>query len=195
MFLRLQSVLFVLITLLLVGSGCGTTPRTMQEIALDDMYPYLSPAQYDSLGFITSQEGIQRFIEDFWQEVDSHSGLPPGSSKAEYVARLQYANDHFPDRRGYGRSDRKRIYMLYGPPKSITRSEFTYTHLGPLSTINAVEIWLYMEPQHVYSFPSAADDTYPSEMRFIFADLTGQGNYTLLFSGSDISDIDGRLFK
>jgi|WetSurMetagenome_2_1015567.scaffolds.fasta_scaffold59814_4 GWxTD domain-containing protein len=183
-------------TLLVAGlpQGCATSAKSFKETTLDDLYPILSGQQYDSLKSIERDDDIRDFVEVFWHQVDSVSGVSEGASRVEFASRLVFANEHFPDRRGYGRSDRKRIYLLYGPPKTVTRKDFIDVKLDPFTTVKAVEVWHYLEPQHVYSFPSVAEQFSRSELKFVFGDLTGQGNYKLLFSGDEQSDIDSRLF-
>jgi GWxTD domain-containing protein len=194
--LRHELVLSGLLALLpaCILGGCATSAKSFKETTLDDLYPILSSQQYDTLKSVDSDDDIREFVDLFWHQIDSLSSVPEGSSRVEFASRLAYANEHFPDRRGYGRSDRKRIYLLYGPPKSISRKNFIDVKLDPFTTVKAVEVWHYLEPQHAYSFPSIADQFSRSELKFVFGDLTGQGNYSLIFSGDEQSDIDSRLF-
>jgi GWxTD domain-containing protein len=184
-----------LFTLLFILVGCGTFPKTYRESTLDDLYPILNGGQYDSLKSLGSDEEIKQFLERFWQECDSVSSLEGGSLRAEYLQRLEYANAHFPDRPGWGRSDRKRIYLQYGPPVSVERRAFTDASLGTFSTLKSIEIWLYFGPGKNQSFPSEADGIFPGQTKFIFGDLTGSGFYSLLYSSEDRMDIDGRLLN
>jgi hypothetical protein len=85
--------------------------------------------------------------------------------------------------------------LIYGPPCFIERYEYTDIHLGSLSTIKSMEIWTYSTPGKNNSLPSYGDDIYPREKKFIFADLTGCGIYTILYSSEDGTDIDVRMFK
>jgi len=176
-------------------SGCSGTPKTVKETSLDDMYPVLTEDEYDALSSIESDEEINQFLDYFWWQKDSIAGSMGNELRNEYLQRLEYANDHFPDRRGWGRSDRKRIYLVYGPPRTIDRYEFTGIKLGRLSTIKSLEIWSYFVPGKNTSLPSAADYVEKGEMRFVFGDLTGSGFYQILFSSEDGEDIDVRMFK
>jgi len=179
---------------LLTFLGCSIAPKTFRESTLDDMYPVLSSAQYDSLKSLSTEPQINAFVESIWHQMDVSSGAAEGTWKAEYLRRLDYARLHYPDRPGYGRSDRKRIYLMMGPPASISRGEFTDIPLTQFTTIKAFEIWEYLEPRHEASFPTLVDDAFAFEQRFIFADLNGQGNYVLVYSGNDHTDIDPRLY-
>ena len=173
-------------------SGCMGVPKSVREITLDDMYPILTTRQYDTLKSRASDKDMNQFLDRYWQIRDSTSGLREGGSRAEYLRRLQYANARFPDRRGWGRSDRKRIHLVYGPPKSVERYEYSDIRLGSFSIIKSLEIWLYGEPAKNRSFPSFSDAIYPGEKRFIFGDLAGSGVYTLLYSSEDGAATDSR---
>ncbi len=83
--------------------GCAIPPKTLKETTLDDMYPILSESQIDTVKSLTGDEQIARFLEHFWQEVDTLSGFRGKLIKAEYLKRLEYANTHFPDHWGWGR--------------------------------------------------------------------------------------------
>jgi GWxTD domain-containing protein len=186
--------LFFISAFLSVLVGCGTFPKTYRESTLDDFYPILNGEQYDSLKSLASDDAIKQYLESFWQESESVSGREGGTRRAEYEQRLEYANAHFPDRPGWGRSDRKRIYLQYGPPVTVERRPYTDASLGTFSTLKSIEIWLYFEPGKNRSFPSEGDGIFPGQMKFIFGDLTGSGIYSLLYSSEDKMDIDGRLF-
>lgn len=185
------------ITLLisLILTGCAVGPKTYKDITLDNMYPILSAEQYDTLKSLVSEKDVNNFLDNFWQEVDSTSGFAAGEFKSQYLERLTYANEHFPDRFGWGRSDRKKIYLLHGAPSYIEREECTNIHLDKFSTIKSLEIWLYMSPGENKSLPTRADNIYMLQKKFIFGDETGTGNYVLLYSSEDTGDIDVRMFE
>ncbi len=175
--------------------GCATIADTYGTTQFDDVALVLSQSQLAAFTSLANKAEADRYIENFWRLQDSSYHLQPGASKAEFGRRLAYANEHFPDRRGWGRSDRKRIYLQYGPPQSVERGEFTDVHLGPFSTVKAVEIWLYFSPATNKSSPSAADNIYPGMKKFIFGDLTGFGIFKLLYSSEDAGQIDSRWFR
>ena len=187
--------LIIFVTLAII-SGCSFGPKTFKETTLDDMYPILTEEQYQALKSQNSDEEVNKFLDVCWSEIDSTSDAGKGELKAEYLKRLEYANEHYPDRRGWGRSDRKRIYLVYGPPSSIDREESTNIQLGTYSTIKSLEIWLYMTPGKNNSLPSRGDGVYnKGEKKFIFGDETGNGNFRLLYSSEDNGDIDLRMFN
>lgn len=181
-------IIFMIITL----SGCVSVQNEFKEKTLNDMYPILSDEQYQTMKSLNSDEEINKFIDEYWQSIDSTSNL--NEEKAEYQQRLEYANEHFPDRKGWGRSDRKRIYLIYGPPTYIERYDYTEIRLGRYSTIKAMEVWLYMTPGKNNSFPSRINNTTYGERKFIFGDVNGVGIYKILYSSEENGDIDTRMF-
>jgi len=174
--------------------GCAIPPKTLKETILDDMYPLFSENQLDAFKSLNSDEQINKYLGDFWQEVDTLSRFRGNLIKAEYFKRLEYANAHFPDHRGWGRSDRKRIYLIYGPPESIERNVITGIQLRG-STVKSIETWLYWTPAKITSLQSYGDNIHPGVKKFIFGDIEGSGIYTILYSSEDISDIDVRFYN
>ncbi|MDP3683291.1 MAG: GWxTD domain-containing protein, partial [Ignavibacteria bacterium] len=167
----------VIIFMVITFSGCVTVPKSYKETILDDMSPILSDDQYQTMKSLNSDVEINKFINKYWQSIDSTSNV--NEYKAEYLQRLEYANVHFPDRVGWGRSDRKRIYLIYGPPTYIERYDYTEIRLGRYSTIKAMEVWLYMTPGKNNSFPSRINNTTYGERKFIFGDVNGVGIYKI----------------
>ncbi|MDP1994519.1 MAG: GWxTD domain-containing protein [Ignavibacteria bacterium] len=182
-------IIFVVITL----SGCVSVQNEFKEKTLNDMYPILSDEQYQTMKSLNSNEELTNYVDEYWQSIDSTSNV--NEYKAEYLQRLEYANEHFPDRKGWGRSDRKRIYLIYGPPSYIERYDYTEIRLGRYSTIKAMEVWLYMTPGKNNSFPARVDNSYKGERKFIFADVNGVGIYKILYSSEDNRDIDPWMFR
>jgi GWxTD domain-containing protein len=172
-------------------SGCAIAPKSYKEKTLDDLYPILTEEEYQTFKSLESKNKMNIFLEEFWRNVDSTSDN--SEFKNEYLQRLEYANKHFPDQRGWGRSDRKRIYLIHGPPSYVDKRELTNIQIETFSTIKAIEIWYYMKPGSNNSLPSSGDDLHKGEQKFIFADMTGNGIYQILYSSEESADIDVRL--
>ncbi|MEJ2052510.1 MAG: GWxTD domain-containing protein [Calditrichaceae bacterium] len=176
--------LSIVVLIMLITIGCSSIPKTLKEKTLDDMYLILSEKQYKKLDSLNNEDDINKFLDDFWKNLELEFGNNGIELRKEYLRRLSYANKHYPDRMGWGRSDRKRIYLIYGPPAYIDRSLFTNIPIGDLSIINELEIWEYMKP-----------GKYDSEMKFIFADFDGVGIYKIIYSSEDYGDTDMRVLN
>ncbi len=76
-----------------------------------------------------------QFIEQFWLRRDPTPDTPKNEFKEEHYRRIAYANLHFPTATGTAgwKTDRGRIYILYGPPDEID-DHSTSDHLAPGQT-------------------------------------------------------------
>jgi GWxTD domain-containing protein len=59
------------------------------------------------------------FIEGFWQRRDPTPDTAENEYKEEHYRRIAYANEHYAAGMPGWRTDRGRIYIMYGPPTSI----------------------------------------------------------------------------
>jgi GWxTD domain-containing protein len=59
------------------------------------------------------------FIEKFWERRNPHPGSPQNEFKEEYYRRIAYANEHYASRIPGWKTDRGRIYIMYGPPDEV----------------------------------------------------------------------------
>ncbi len=64
---------------------------------------------------LTTDEERDRFIEDFWRRRDPNADRS-GGFREEFFRRVAYANENFYAGMPGWRTDRGRIYILYGPP-------------------------------------------------------------------------------
>lgn len=186
-----QIVSYFLIFVIFIS--CSSIPKTLKEQTLDDMYPILSEDEYNELSSLNSDKELNLYINKFWQRMDSTSDLSPNEFRKEYEKRLKYANLHYPDRRGWGRSERKRVYLIYGPPSYIEKQEFTDIPISKFSKIKALEIWFYMTLGNNNSLPSQGDVVYRGEKKFMFADMVGSGFYKAIYSSEGSEYFDDRL--
>jgi len=76
-------------------------------------------------------EEIKAFLEKFWSKRDPYPETVLNEFKIEYYKRIQYANNYFPSafKKGF-KSDRGRVYILYGQPDEIERYPWTYFGMG-----------------------------------------------------------------
>jgi GWxTD domain-containing protein len=59
------------------------------------------------------------FIEGFWQRRDPTPDTAENEYKEEHYRRIAYANEHYAAGMPGWRTDRGRIYIMYGPPTSV----------------------------------------------------------------------------
>ena len=58
----------------------------------------------------------EAFIEDFWRKRDPDPDTEENEYKEQYYERIAYANEHFASGIPGWKTDRGRIYIMYGPP-------------------------------------------------------------------------------
>ena len=115
--------------------------------------------QYEGLNTI---EGKRKFIYEFWKSRDTNPATALNEAYLDYMNRVQKCNERFSymGREGW-KSDRGRVYLLYGEPSEIER-------FPNQQNTKPYEIWHYNEIQ--------------GGVIFVFADLSGFSRYTLVHS-------------
>ena len=68
---------------------------------------------------LTTNAERDTFIEGFWQRRDPTPDTAENEYKEEHYRRIAYANEHYAAGMPGWRTDRGRIYVMYGPPTSI----------------------------------------------------------------------------
>lgn len=149
----------------------------MEELDLEfDQIKYISSIEevelYEQL---VDAESKKRYLSKFWKQKDPDPSTPINEYKVKYFENLQIVNNNFSTyfKEGW-KTDRGRVLLIYDRPDEIERNP---------STIDSqpYEIWYY------YSLEGGSE--------FIFADLSGNGNYELLHSTfrNEIKDPDWRI--
>lgn len=144
----------------------GSEYATMSEEELDKEFQeatYLAISEEkDRYGALKGIDAKRKFMFDFWRVRDSDPTTTINETKDEYMKRVEYANSYFKaiSRPGY-KTDRGRVYCVYGPPDEIQRhpNEVDY---------RPYEIWNYNNIQ--------------GGVVFIFVDRTGFSDYQLVHS-------------
>ncbi|HDJ23260.1 MAG TPA: GWxTD domain-containing protein [Candidatus Aminicenantes bacterium] len=121
------------------------------------------------------------FIRDFWARRDPDPSTPGNEYRQTYYTRLAIADRAFKVGKPGRKTDRGRIYILFGPPTNvITKSmgDVPYEQRGfvkanPLEsgtiTERATEIWIYDNYPEYFAGP----------LRLVFVDYYGTGDYRL----------------
>ena len=68
---------------------------------------------------LSNDEERDQFIEAFWQRRNPNPDSEENEFKEEHYARIAYANDHFAAGIPGWKTDRGRIYIVYGKPDEI----------------------------------------------------------------------------
>ncbi len=111
---------------------------------------------------LKSDEERQRFIEQFWARRNPDPGSKDNSFKEEHYRRFAYANKRFGNGLPGWKTDRGRIYIMYGPPDEIE------SHPQPEAGAFPHERWFY---RHIEGIGD--------KVTVEFVDKVGTGDYRI----------------
>jgi GWxTD domain-containing protein len=87
---------------------------------LEEEVPYIiSPEERAAFNKLSTDEEREQFIESFWERRNPDPGSSENEFKEEYYRRIAYANEHYSSGVPGWKTDRGRIYIMYGPPDEI----------------------------------------------------------------------------
>lgn len=144
----------------------ATEYATMSEDELDKEFEqsrYVAMRdETERYGELNGVEAKRKALFDFWSSRDEDRSTPLNETKIEYFGRVAYANHQYKTgfRPGW-KTDRGRVYVLYGKPDEIER------HANE-TDVKPYEIWYYNSIQ--------------GGVQFVFGDRTGFSDYILLHS-------------
>jgi GWxTD domain-containing protein len=123
---------------------------------------------------LTTDEERENFIELFWRRRDPDPDTDENEYREEYYERIAYANEHYTSGIPGWKTDRGRVYIMYGKPDELethpsggTYDRPSYEGGGSTSTY-PFEIWFYRY------LPGIG-----SGIEIEFVDPTGSGEYRI----------------
>lgn len=129
---------------------------------------------------LKTDEERDQFIEQFWLRRDPDPDTPENEYREEYQERIQYANEKFASGIPGWKTDRGRIYIMFGKPHEIeshpsggSYNRPTYEGGGSTSTY-PFEIWWYR-----------FIDGIGSDIEIEFVDPSGSGEYRIARSPNE----------
>lgn len=122
----------------------------------EDAVYLITPEEALAFKQLKTDEQREKFIEQFWRNRDPDPKTPENEYRREHYARIAHSNENFSfgDVPGW-RSDRGRIYIMYGKPDEV-------------EPIPSGEKWLYK------TVPGLSGNT-----QIEFVDLNGKGDFRL----------------
>jgi GWxTD domain-containing protein len=87
---------------------------------LNEEVPYIITSE-ERAAFkkLTTDDEREQFIENFWERRNPNPGSLENEFKEEYYRRIAYANEHYASGIPGWRTDRGRIYIMYGPADEV----------------------------------------------------------------------------
>ncbi len=129
---------------------------------------------------LNTNEERENFIEAFWERRNPDPGSAENTYKEDYYERIAYANEHFTSGIPGWKTDRGRIYLIWGPPddKESNPSGGPYerpaSEGGGETTTYPFEDWTY------HYLPGLGEN-----ITIEFVDPTGSGEYHLTMDPSE----------
>ncbi len=85
----------------------------------EDVIYIISSEERDAFKRLSNDEERENFIEQFWLRRDPTPDTVENEYKEEHYERIAYANEHFPAGIPGWKSDRGKMYIMYGKPDEI----------------------------------------------------------------------------
>ena len=85
----------------------------------EDVIYIITPEERNAFLQLQTNEEREQFIEQFWLRRSSNPDLPDNDFKEEHYRRIAYANEHYASGIPGWKTDRGRMYIMWGPPDEI----------------------------------------------------------------------------
>jgi len=85
----------------------------------EDVVYIIAPEERRSFLHLSTNEEREQFIEAFWQRRNPDPDSPENTFKEEHYRRIAYTNEHFASGIPGWKTDRGKIYIMWGPPDEI----------------------------------------------------------------------------
>src|SRR6202165_2003881 len=113
--------------------------RTLKELdsayrqwLTEDVTYIISPEERNAFLQLDTNEEREQFIEQFWLRRSSNPDLPENDFKEEHYRRIAYANEHYACRRAGWKTDRGRMYIMWGPADEVESHPTGGTYERPM---------------------------------------------------------------
>jgi GWxTD domain-containing protein len=85
----------------------------------EDVIYIITPEERSAFVHLQTNEEREQFIEQFWQRRNPDPDSADNTFKEEHYRRIAYTNEHFASGIPGWKTDRGRIYIMWGPPNEI----------------------------------------------------------------------------
>src|SRR5579862_2594768 len=140
----------------------ATEKQVFKELAtpykkwLDEDVNYIiSPTERRAFLQLQTNEEREEFIEQFWQRRNPDPDSTDNPVKEEHYRRIAYANEHFSSGMAGWKTDRGRIYIIWGKPDSLETHTLGESWTRPMdlgggqTQTYAYEDWTYNEMEGI----------------------------------------------
>ena len=132
---------------------------------------------------LTTNDQRDKFVEDFWERRNPNPGSKENAFKEEHYRRIAYTNEHFAAKIPGWKTDRGRMYIMFGPPDQVDRH---YSAAGSEKASSLVvgvgqipydwELWHYRYIEGI-----------GKDVTFKFVDTCACGEYPMALDEDDLN--------
>jgi GWxTD domain-containing protein len=146
----------------------------------EDVVYIISPEERQAFLQLDTNEEREQFIEQFWLRRSSNPDLPDNDFKEEHYRRIAYANEHFASGIPGWKTDRGRMYIMWGPADEVESHPTGGTYDRPIeegggsTTTYPWESWRYRYMEGI-----------GENVIWEFVDPSGSGEYHLTLDPSE----------
>src|SRR5271155_4962916 len=146
----------------------------------EDVIYIISPDERNAFLQLDTNEEREQFIEAFWLRRSSNPDLPDNDFKEEHYRRIAYANEHFASGIPGWKTDRGRMYIMWGPADEVDSHPTGGTYDRPIdegggsTTTYPWETWRYRYMEGI-----------GENIIWEFVDPTSSGEYHLTMDPSE----------
>src|SRR5258708_3157133 len=90
-----------------------------RQLLSEDVTYTISPDERNAFLQLDTNEEREQFIEQFWLRRSSNPDLPENDFKEEHYRRIAYANEHYASGIPGWKTDRGRMYIMWGPADEV----------------------------------------------------------------------------
>jgi GWxTD domain-containing protein len=146
----------------------------------EDVVYIISPEERQAFLQLETNEEREQFIEQFWLRRSSNPDLPDNEFKEEHYRRIAYANEHFASGIPGWKTDRGRMYIMWGPADEVESHPSGGTYDRPMeegggsTSTYPWETWRYRYMEGI-----------GENVIWEFVDPSGSGEYHLTMDPSE----------
>ena len=161
--------------------------RTLKELdsayrqwLTEDVTYIISPDERNAFLQLDTNEEREQFIEQFWLRRSSNPDLPENDFKEEHYRRIAYTNEHFASGIPGWKTDRGRMYIMWGPADEVESHPTGGTYDRPMeegggsTTTYPFETWRWRYLEGI-----------GENIILEFVDPSGSGEYHLTMDPSE----------
>jgi GWxTD domain-containing protein len=152
----------------------------------EDVVYIISPEERSAFLHLQTNEEREQFIEQFWQRRNPDPDSAENTFKEEHYRRIAYTNEHYSSGIPGWKTDRGRIYIMWGPPDEVQSNPSGGSYQRP-SSEGGGETSTYPFEDWRYRYLEGIGENVELE----FVDPTMTGEYKLT---TDPSEKDALLY-